>query len=237
MIAGLSEAYVLHTRPFRDTSLIVEFFSKDHGRWTVLAKGARKNPRWKGWLQPFTALWVQWRGKSELPLLTTAEPQPGAVALLHGNALLSGFYLNELLIRLLEKHDPFPELFTCYQETLLQLTQGPLEIALRRFEKRLLQELGYGLVLDRELASNEPLEPEQYYQYRLEQGAVKATDFYQRAENVGEYHYLGKHLLALHTESFDTPESLRDAKRLTREALGVLLNHKPLRSRELFSFS
>lgn len=234
MSSELCEAYVLHTRPFRDTSLIVEFFSKDHGRWSVLAKGARKNPRWKGWLQPFTALLVQWRGKSELPLLTAAEPQPGSALLLQGNALLSGFYLNELLMRLLEKHDPYPELFTCYHETLLQLAQGPLEIALRRFEKRLLQELGYGLVLDRELASNEPLKPEQYYRYQLEHGAAKATDLYQHTEGIDEHHYLGKHLLALHAESFDTPESLRDAKRLMREALSVLLNHRQLRSRELF---
>ncbi len=225
----LEPAYILHTRYFRDTSLIVELFTQHEGTVAVLAKGARKQARWKGLLQLFAHVLVAWRGKSELPILTGAEPG-GDALILQGDALFSGFYLNELLIRLLHKHDPHPRLFNVYQQTLAALNQGEVEKSLRCFEKQLLQELGYGLVLDRELENNTPIDPASYYQYHLEQGArkvtgtAKATDIYQ-----------GKSLLALHHDQLITQEARRDAKRLMRQAIAILLNHKPLKSRELFT--
>jgi len=224
----LMDAYVLHTRAFRDTSLIVELLTPE-GRCAVLAKGARKNVRWKGLLQLFTPLLVTWQGKGELPLLTQVEAKSPPI-LLKGKGLLTGFYLNELLMGLLERQDPCASIFSLYERLLPQLMASSLEGVLRCFEKNLVRELGYGLVLDKELRNNEPINPEDYYEYRLEEGAKKIDiSFKDSLES-----YEGKSLLSFHMESFDTALSLKDAKRLMRSVLNELLNQKPLKSRELF---
>src|ERR1700689_1818091 len=153
----LARAYVLHQRPFRDTSLIVEVFAREHGRMTVFARAAR-GPRTRfAVLQPFRALLLSWSGRGEAPQLTGAENADGPPAL-PAARLMSAFYLNELLLKLLTRHDPYPELFDQYEATLAQLRQQPgAEAALRQFEARLLEFIGYGLNLAAEAAPGCPV--------------------------------------------------------------------------------
>jgi DNA repair protein RecO (recombination protein O) len=161
----LATAYVLHQRPFRDSSLIVEVFARDYGRFTVFAHAAR-GPRSRfASLQPFRALLLSWSGRGEAPQLTAAE-NAGANLLLPAAHLMSAFYLNELLIKLLTRHDPHPELFDCYQQTLLQFSQGAkAQTLLRQFEARLLEFIGYGLNLDAEADTGQPVRGDAYYHF------------------------------------------------------------------------
>jgi DNA repair protein RecO (recombination protein O) len=162
----LTRAFVLHQRPFRDSSLIVEVFAREHGRLTVFAHAARRTRTRFAALQPFRALLLSWSGRGEAPQLTGAE-HGGASYLLPAARLMSAFYLNELLIKLLTRHDPHPELFDCYEATLQQLSQqdqadGPL----RHFEARLLDFIGYGLNLAAEADTGQPVRADAYYQFR-----------------------------------------------------------------------
>src|SRR5215472_17488080 len=143
----LARAYVLHQRPFRDTSLIVEAFARDYGRLTLFAHGAR-GPRSRFTaLQPFRPLLLSWSGRGEAPALAAAESAEAPPALA-ATQLLSGFYLNELLLKLLTRGDPHPELFDLYEATLAELrSAATAEAALRLFEARLLGFIGYGLNL------------------------------------------------------------------------------------------
>jgi len=167
----LARAYVLHQRPFRDSSLIVEAFTRDYGRLTVFAHAAR-GPRSRfGALQPFRALLLSWSGRGEAPTLSAAEcadaPASEAAAALPTARLMSGFYLNELLMKLLTRHDPHPNLFDQYEATLGQLCHSPsAEAPLRLFETRLLEYIGYGLNLAAEADTGEPVRPDGYYHFR-----------------------------------------------------------------------
>ncbi|MGH8142408.1 MAG: DNA repair protein RecO [Steroidobacteraceae bacterium] len=167
----LARAYVLHQRPFRDSSLIVEAFTRDYGRLTVFAHAAR-GPRARfGVLQPFRALLLSWSGRGEAPTLSAAEraerADAPASAELPPARLMSGFYLNELLLKLLVAHDPHPGLFDQYESTLAQLCHSPsAEAPLRLFEARLLEFIGYGLNLAAEADTGQPVRPDAYYQFR-----------------------------------------------------------------------
>lgn len=144
----LQPAFVLHARPYRDTSLLVELLTAERGRLTVLARGVRnQRSRFNGLLVPFSPLLVSFSGKTDLQVLRQVEAN-GLSYNLRGNMLLSGFYLNELLIRLLQRHEPHPNVYQAYQYTLNVLadTVQP-EPALRLFEKYLLVDIGYGLQL------------------------------------------------------------------------------------------
>lgn len=226
---SLEPAFILHRRPFSNSSLIVDLFSQNHGRLSALAKGSRRsNSRYRGKLELFTALQVSWTGRNELKTLGDVECT-GAPIILEENALLCGFYINELLVKLLHPHDPHADLLMIYQQTLEQLSNNQnLEITLRCFEKGLLQHIGYGLSLTKELHSGKPIETENYYQYIAEQGFVLC-----QANQHESSIFLGKSLLALHHENFDTPQMLLDAKRLMRQVFNHHLGHKPLKSREL----
>jgi DNA repair protein RecO (recombination protein O) len=162
----LARAFVLHQRPFRDSSLIVEVFARDHGRLTVFAHAARRSRSRFAALQPFHALLLSWSGRGEAPQLTAAE-HAGASHLLPAGTLMSAFYLNELLIKLLTRHDPHPELFDCYEATLQQLSQRQqADAPLRHFETRLLGYIGYGLNLALEADTGRPVRAEAHYQFR-----------------------------------------------------------------------
>jgi DNA repair protein RecO (recombination protein O) len=215
-------AFILHYRPYRETSLLLDLLTQDHGRVALISRGVRKTRSpLKALLQPFNPLLVSWQGKTELMTLTAAEMN-GAPAQLRGDCLLSGFYLNELLVRLLQKQDPCPHLYRVYQNTLVELQADRLQQkTLRIFEKRLLEELGYGLQFQSIVA-------EKYYQFNPEQG------FELHNHEVNNRVFLGKSLLALADEQLNDPESLRDAKRLMRMVLAPLLGNQPLHSRKLF---
>jgi DNA repair protein RecO (recombination protein O) len=167
-------AFVLHTYPYRETSVIVETLTEEHGRVALVARGA-KRPRseLRGVLQAFQPLTLSWAGTAELKTLVKAEWR-GGFPLPGGAALLCGFYLNELLLKLLPREDPHPVLWNAYAETLLALTHdarpAAQAVTLRRFEVRLLAELGYALVLDHDVDTRAPIDPAQRYHYAFDRG-------------------------------------------------------------------
>jgi len=226
----LQAAFVLHQRNYRDTSRLVDLFTQEHGRLTVVARGVRstRSPL-KSVLQPYQPILASWTQRGELGTLTGAEAN-GITLSLHGDALLSGFYLNELLIRLLPNHEPHPEIFAHYHRTLATITHQPLAPALRRFEKHLLDNLGYGLNLSHEANTSTPIQANQHYRYHLQHGA-------ELTQNTDDLTISGQSLLDLERDDLNNPTSLRDANRLLRSALDHYLGDKPLQSRILLHAS
>lgn len=221
-------AYVLHTTPFRETSLIVEAFTRDHGRVALLARGARR-PRsaLRGLLLEFQPLELGWVGKGEVHTLMKAEWQ-GGQPLLAGQALFCGYYLNELLLHLLPREDPHERLFAAYAETLRRFAAGVREADLRMFEHALLAELGYGLTLAQD-CEGRPVEAAAYYAYEIERGAVRLERPGSSALSV-----CGKTLLDLEREDFSDPRSLLEAKQLMRALMAHYLGGRPLATRRIF---
>lgn len=226
----LQSAYVLHRRPYRETSYILELFTPEHGRFGAVAKGVRKaRSSTQGLLQPFYPLSVSWVGRGELMTLTQVEAQ-GSAAQLRGECLFAGFYLNELLICLLEKWDAHPALFALYERTLAALQTDKLEEGvLRSFEKTLLEELGYGVLPKSAAALQNSFLEDKYYRFTPDQGFVL-----QEAGSSLHQAYSGKSLLAIANENWQDSEALRDAKRLMRSVLTPLLGTRTLHSRKLF---
>lgn len=227
-------AFILHQHEYSETSLLLEVFMSAHGRIGLIAKGARRpSSRLRGVLKPFQRLLVSWSGKSELGVLTGAETD-GPDSALEGPALYCGFYLNELLLRLLHRHDPHSALFKAYELALRSLRHDASnEPVLRIFEKRLLRELGYGLVLDQDIEDRTPVNPEVMYDYVLDRGPVRLAHPELNIPTVG-VRVRGASLLALAQESFGDPAALRDAKALMRAALSRHLGDRPLNTRKLF---
>lgn len=226
---ALQPAYVLHTRAYRDTSLLVEVFALEYGRVGLIARGARSaKSRVRGVLQPFRSLLMSWSGRGELHTLAAVE-EAGRAPRLPGERLIAGFYLNELIMRMTQRSDPHMRLFAAYSDALMALEKpGELERTLRIFEKRLLDDLGYQLLLDREAGNDAPVDGERRYRYLIERGPV--------AEAAGEHGGVsvgGASLLSLHQEDLTDEASLADAKRLMRAVLSWYLGSRPLKSREL----
>jgi DNA repair protein RecO (recombination protein O) len=221
----LTPGYVLHHRPWRDTSRILEVLTREHGRLTLFARAVRgPSARLAPVLQPFQPLLLSWSGRGEAPQLTAAE-RAGHCATLPPQCLLAAFYLNELLIRLTTRHDPLPELFDHYHGALESLRAGaPLTRCLRIFEKRLLEVLGYGLDLASEAHSGEPIQPEGYYHFRPGQGLALAA-----ARGAGAL--AGHSLLSLARECLSGERELEDARRMLQAALAECLEGRPLATR------
>ena len=236
----LHAVYVLHRRNYRDSSFLVEVFSRDHGRLGVVARGARRRRSpWPAMLQPFYPLLLSWSGRGELKTVTDVEPN-GGLSRLAAPVIFSGLYINELLIKLLAREDPHPRLFDCYDETVAQLAGLSAESSmamqeqriLRIFEKRLLEELGYRLLLDEEAGSGRPVEAQAVYLYRTHSGPVPLPD---DTPGDAEQGIRGRSLQAFSREQLDDWESLRAAKRITRAALAAALSegHRRLSSGRL----
>ena len=227
-------AFILHQRDYSETSLLLEVYTANHGRIGLIAKGARRaSSRLRGVLKPFQRLLIGWSGKGELAVLTAAEADgPGCP--LEGPALYCGFYMNEVLLRLLHRHDPHGVLFDAYEAALQRLRlDASNEPVLRVFEKNLLRELGYGLVLDQDIEDKTPIDDRAMYDYILDRGPVKLAhpELNHPVEGV---RVRGASLLALARESLNDPVALRDAKTLMRAALARHLGDRPLHSRKLF---
>jgi len=227
---NLQPAYLLHRKPYRDTSLLIEAFTESHGRLGLVARGARSRRGGQAaLLQPFQPLLLSWSGRGDLHTLTAAESQQNPLVL-QGDSLISGFYLNELLMRLLPRHDPHSNLFQRYSRTLHYLsTKGMDEWLLRLFERDLLQELGYGLLLTQEGGSGEMVEAETCYCYHPEFGPER-----QRHNDEPCLLVRGETLLCLAGQGEAGTRSRSEAKRLMRGVLAGYLGKKPLASRELF---
>lgn len=221
-------AYVLHSYPFRETSLIVEVFSRHHGRVALLARGARR-PRsaLRGLLMGFQPLSLAWAGRGEVATLMKAEWQ-GGLPLLSGQALFCGYYLNELLLKLLPREDPHERLFDRYAETLAGLASGVTEADLRAFETDLLRELGYGLNLTQDTRGR-PIDPEARYRYRIEHGAERDDGPAADGEAIR-----GQTLLDIASRRYDDPTTLAQGKRLMRALINHYLAGRELATRELF---
>lgn len=225
-------AYILHSYPFRETSLIVEAFSRDYGRLALLARGARR-PRsvMRGLLMGFQPLEIGWSGKGEVLTLMKVEWQ-GGQPLLKGPALLCAYYLNELLIHLLPREDAHERLFRSYGEMLQHLAADPAgkvrEADLRRFEKALLQELGYGLTLNVDQAGR-AVEAEALYTYQIERGPQRLE-----SPSAGGLIIRGQSLLDLAAEDFSNPRSRAEAKVLMRSLMAHYLGGVDLETRKIF---
>ncbi len=208
--AQLHPGYILHQRAYRDTSLLLEVFTREHGRFGLVARGARgPKSRIRGLLQPFQPLLLSWSGRGELGTLSGVEAAVESgrgVSRLTGAALYSGFYLNELLLRLLPRQDSHP------------------------FEKQLLDALGYGLLLDHEADSGEPVCAEAEYVYALESGPRRCESAEARGLKLS-----GRSLLSLAAEDLADAQSLAESKRLLRAALELYLGGRELKTREVFA--
>ncbi|WP_165856973.1 DNA repair protein RecO [Marinobacter sp. JSM 1782161] len=222
--------YVLHRRNYRETSLMVDLFSLNHGRLTVVARGANspKSPL-KAQLQPFQPMLLGWQGRSDLKNLTAAESRLGP-DLRRTERLYCGLYLNELLQRLLPPAEPFPQLFAHYIEALENLAQaGDIEPLLRRFEWWLIDALGYGFAWDQAMDTGEPVRMDAYYYYDPEQGVLAQASPGSLLRGLR-----GDVLLELADARLDSPEARRTAKRMMRVLIDHLLQGRELHSRALF---
>lgn len=221
-------AFVLHSYPFRETSLIVEVFSRDFGRVALMARGARR-PRsaLRGLLLAFQPLELAWAGKGEVQTLMKAEWQ-GGQPLLSGKALFFAYYLNELLLQLLPREDAHERLFSVYAKTLRRFAKNLHEADLRCFERAFLQELGYGLTLESD-TQGAPIDAGAYYVYEIERGPVPLLRPGTSALSVG-----GKTLIDLAGDDLSDPRSLQEAKQLMRALIAHYSDGKGLDTRRIF---
>jgi DNA repair protein RecO (recombination protein O) len=222
-------AYVLHSYPFKETSLVVEVFSRNLGRLGLVARGARRpKSALRGILMAFQPLSLSWSGKTELRTLHRAERQAGH-AQLSGLSLMCGFYLNELMLKLLAREDPHEGLYIAYEEALAAFRVGePPARVLRRFEKKLLRELGYGMQLERDIAGD-PIQAEASYTYQLERGPELVLV---RAQ-VPPVEVSGKTLLDIAADDYRDPLTLQQSRALMRFVLNHYLGGQVLHTRQL----
>lgn len=225
-----TRAYILHVRPYRETSCLIDALTDQGERIHLISRGGRK--RFGGLMQPFNQLFLHWQQRSNLGTLKSLEAE-GPPIFLNGDALSCGLYLNELLTRALKEADPHPELYELYHATLNALsgleTLEQIEAYLRCFELHLLSSLGYGVDLSTD-SLDRLIDPALFYTYQQDRGLSPCQS---RSTNT----FQGRSLIALASGPntlMNTPEARRDAKRLLRTLLAPILGDKPLRSRALF---
>lgn len=224
-----TQAFVLHQRPYRETSFLLDVFTEDYGRLSLVARGMRQNKRrHNNPLQLFQPLWVNWFGRGDLLTLSKIETT-SAPYWLQGHAALCGLYINELLVRLLTQQQAEPMVFEAYQKALDGLQQADrAEQVLRLFEKRLLEALGYGLDLNND-SQGEPVSDQQNYSYQPELGLQPCL------ANDRKRIISGASLSLLQQEKLSDPVSLNETKQLMRLIINYHLDGKPLKSRQLFA--
>ena len=223
--------FVLHWRPYSESSLLLELYSRSFGRITAIAKGARgKKSPYRGTLRPFALITLGWSGKGEVKTLTQGEwGGPGAA--LAGSGLFCGFYLNELLIKFLHRYDPHERLFDRYWQCIHELlNESYQESALRYFEKVLLEEIGYGLQLEHDQTSGEQILAASRYRYQPGVGA-----FVEQTDDQSGIRIHGESLIALRAESPLGRRSQREVKQLHRAIFHNLLEGRTLVSRSVYS--
>ncbi len=228
----LKPCFVIHRRNYHNSSLLLELFTPQDGRFPAIAKGVKSGRSSKSaLLQPFRPLLAGVSGRGEIKTLRQAEAE-GNIYTLARKALYCGFYLNELLMRLLERNDPHPTLFLHYIKALQALSENPsLEDTLRSFEVSLLRETGYELLLDHEAENGDAVQPDDLYDYHIEHGPVR-VEGNAAADNQNVVH--GSTLLSLQQASPLAPQARSEARGLMRRILAFYLGDKPLKSRELF---
>ncbi|HEY7886229.1 MAG TPA: DNA repair protein RecO [Cellvibrionaceae bacterium] len=226
----LQPAYVVHTRAYRDTSMLVDFFTPDYGRITAIARGVRKpkSPK-RSLLNPFLPLLISVQGKSSLKLLTHVEACTVRAWRLQGERLFSGLYVNELIVRLLPEWDAYHELNADYNVALETLDcEGSVEPVLRKFESALLQALGYGVDYSIDAETAEAIKPDGYYCLNPQLGFCVAH------VDAGRLLFSGDDILAVAHGDFQREAICKVAKQINRTLLAPLLGGRPLQSRLLF---
>lgn len=232
----LQPSYILYVRPFRETSLLVEVFSADHGRVSLIAKGVRgqsrsskkaTRSRFQGLLEPFVPLLISWRGRTNLLNLSHVEAM-GTTPQLIGEPLFCAWYLNELLLHTLHHFDAHPALFKAYHIALHRLVDNP-QTSLRQFEKSLLHTLGVMPQLDRETNTGHLVEPSQWYIFSPTEGILEDQP------HIIAHRFRGDILLAAQAEQWDYKDALSSIKHLFRIMLDHVLAGTKIRSRELFN--
>ena len=221
--------FILKSQAYKETSSIHQVFTQDYGVISVISKGSRAKTSKNGsLLQSFRPLLLSWVGKGELKTLTGVE-ESFSIGQLKAIPLYCGFYVNELVLSLLHKHDPHPLLFKAFETIIVQLSEvHNIEANLRQFEKALLEETGYGLVLDNEAVTGLAIRADQHYIYRPGEGALLENNA-NHPEAI-----LGSALINLKLNQLSDKNELTQAKRLMRKLIDVQLDGKMLKSRELF---
>jgi DNA repair protein RecO (recombination protein O) len=221
--------FVLHSYPWRETSLVVEFFSREFGRVALVARGAKRpTSQFRGLLSPFNPLAVSWSGRNDIKMLVRAD-WLGGMQPLRGDALLAAFYANELLVRLLARLDPHERLFGSYVGLLQSLSHETRHDAvLRVFELDLLQDIGYEVPLDR-CADGEPIDADAQYLFGIGQGAQRL----ERGDADDGSQVSGRTLLAMAARRFDDERVAAEAKGLLRRVIRYHLGGKPLNTRRI----
>lgn len=227
---------VLHSYAWRETSLIIEVFTRDHGRMALVARGAKRpTSQFRGLVSPFAPLALSWAGRSDIKNLVRAE-WVGGLAPLRGQALLAAFYANELLVRMLARGDPHEILFSHYLQLLQELTEGRPDVALRSFELELLREVGYAVPLDR-CIDGAGIDAGAEYLFRAEAGAQRVggrvADSSTHAGDDGVARMSGRTLLAMARGEFDDPAVATESKLLLRQLIRYHLDGKPLNTRRI----
>lgn len=221
-------AFLLHHRPFRDSSLLLDVFSRDHGKLALVARGARSaKSRLRGTLRPFMPLQLSWLMRSDLGTLTGAELS-GKPLTLSGDGLLSGYYLNELILHFLHRHDSQPEVFAAYHDTVMRLAScaDPAPV-LRDFEMELLRLIGYALNFEQDASTRADIDRALSYEYRFDQGPVQV------GRNSGSMVFSGDLLIGIREHRFGEPDVLRAANRLLRSVITHHLGGRELKSRKV----
>ncbi len=234
---SLQSAYVIHTRRYRETSLLIELFTEDFGRITAISKGARTaKSAHKGLLQPFVPLLVSWVASTDLATLSQVECA-GSLYQLQGKSLISSLYLNELIYRLLKNRDPHSDLFSDYVATLSALQNAEVDAiacALRIFEKRMLKAIGYALPLTHEGESMTPIENNKRYLYDSQIGFKLVESSHVAWQHCQDRIFYGRTLLDLEAERFQDPDTQKQSKHLLRLAIESQLGGKPVNTRRLY---
>jgi len=223
-------AYILHTRSYRETSLLLDVFTRDQGRVSLVARGVRRHKSGQSvYLQPFRRLSISWSARGELGTMTAVEPE-GAAVELPPEAVMAGFYVNELIVRLLHRHEAHPELFRAYEAILERLEdERQREHSLRYFELDLLEAIGFGLVLDHDVVTGQAIRADEVYQYVSERGPSAEQTL------PGDHaRVCGRTLAELALRNLVSETGLREAKQLLRQEIAAHLGGRPLASRALY---
>ena len=240
----LEPGYVIHRRAYGDTSLIVDLITPMHGRISVLAKGVKRGKAQRALLlQPFRSLHLSWSGRGELPYLSTAE-EAGRPLTLKGEALACAYYVNELIYRLVPKHEPAPDLFAHYWQTLKGcMEENTRSSTLRQFEIALLEQIGFAPQFDHDIESGELVRRDMHYLYKVPDGPVVNPDTVSDASDTNLYGVdsaqptvavSGQTLLCMSARDFSSVDTCRESLRLTRALIHHHLDGRELMSRMLF---
>jgi len=222
--------FIIHQRPYSETSQILNLFSKNHGRVDVIAKGSKRpKSKFRSFMQPFMLLNASWSGRSQLKTLRNVEAFKDHKSLIDSDHFLSALYMNELILNFLSNADPYPDLFEIYYEVLTQLNSSDQhESMLRIFEIRLLEEIGYAINFETEALSSKSIDTNQYYRYEPEQG------FHLLPKDSQMKKYSGVQIKSIKEMDFSEYDTLIAAKKLTRQTIHFHLDGKELMTKKMY---